>query len=167
MEKDGQIVLSSGAFVLDRVENDPKKFFQSVHTQEVTGPSPVVSTKKFLISQEIRNFSLFYALEKLSVFSGIFALTHTPLETAAPGRTGEENMVFTAIEVAVRRIWLVISGASTTNRFLQVSNYQDLLLHRAIDTQLPLRCDMYVIFQTNTVAGGVDARLDGKHGSRQ
>jgi len=29
-----------------------------VHTQEVTGSSPVVSTKKFLISQEIRNFSL-------------------------------------------------------------------------------------------------------------
>jgi len=28
-----------------------------LHTQEVTGSSPVVSTKKFLISQEIRNFS--------------------------------------------------------------------------------------------------------------
>ena len=31
-----------------------------LHTQEVTGSSPVVSTKKFLISQEIRNFSLFF-----------------------------------------------------------------------------------------------------------
>ena len=29
-----------------------------LHTQEVTGSSPVVSTKKFLISQEIRNFYL-------------------------------------------------------------------------------------------------------------
>ena len=27
-----------------------------LHTQEVTGSSPAVSTKKFLISQEIRNF---------------------------------------------------------------------------------------------------------------
>ena len=33
-----------------------------LHTQEVTGSSPVVSTKKFLISQEIRNFS-FYLYE--------------------------------------------------------------------------------------------------------
>ena len=30
-----------------------------LHTQEVTGSSPVVSTKKFLISLEIRNFSLY------------------------------------------------------------------------------------------------------------
>ena len=28
-----------------------------LHMQEVTGSSPVVSVKKFLISQEIRNFS--------------------------------------------------------------------------------------------------------------
>ena len=27
-----------------------------IHTQEVTGSSPAVSTKKFLISYEIRNF---------------------------------------------------------------------------------------------------------------
>ena len=31
-----------------------------LHTQEVTGSSPVVSTKKFLISQEIRNFSFYF-----------------------------------------------------------------------------------------------------------
>ena len=30
-----------------------------LHTQEVTGSSPAVSTKKFLISYEIRNFFLF------------------------------------------------------------------------------------------------------------
>ena len=34
--------------------NRQKKFHRAVHTQEVTGSSPVVSTKKFLISQEIR-----------------------------------------------------------------------------------------------------------------
>ena len=31
-----------------------------LHTQEVIGSSPVVSIKKFLISQEIRNFSLYF-----------------------------------------------------------------------------------------------------------
>jgi len=44
--KDGQIVLNAESSVLDRVGNDQKKFSQSVHTQEVTGSSPVVSTKK-------------------------------------------------------------------------------------------------------------------------
>ena len=53
----GQIVLNKDSSVLDRAGNGQKKFSQSVHTQEVTGSSPVVSTKKFLISQEIRNFS--------------------------------------------------------------------------------------------------------------
>ena len=43
--------------------NHQKKFHRAVHTQEVTGSSPVVSTKKFLISQEIRNFS-FYSLRR-------------------------------------------------------------------------------------------------------
>ena len=56
--KDGQIVLNEESSALDRVGNSQKKFSQSVHTQKVTGSSPVVSTKKFLISQEIRNFSL-------------------------------------------------------------------------------------------------------------
>ena len=43
--KDGQIVLNEEQPVLDRVGNCQKKFSQSVHTQEVTGSSPVVSTK--------------------------------------------------------------------------------------------------------------------------
>ena len=30
---------------------------RTIHTQKLAGSSPVVSTKKFLISQEIRNFS--------------------------------------------------------------------------------------------------------------
>ena len=33
--------------------------FLTLHTQEVTGSSPAVSTKKFLISAEIRNFFAF------------------------------------------------------------------------------------------------------------
>ena len=39
-----------------------------LHTQEVTGSSPVVSTKKFLISQEIRNFSLYFRSNNSVVF---------------------------------------------------------------------------------------------------
>ena len=39
-----------------------------LHTQEVTGSSPVVSTKKFLISQEIRNFSLYFRSNNSAVF---------------------------------------------------------------------------------------------------
>ena len=46
-----------------------------LHTQEVTGSSPVVSTKKFLISQEIRNFSLLFRL-KYSLES--FRFTNDP-----------------------------------------------------------------------------------------
>ena len=39
-----------------------------LHTQEVTGSSTVVSTKKFLISQEIRNFSLYFRSNNSAVF---------------------------------------------------------------------------------------------------
>ena len=37
-----------------------------LHTQEVTGSSPVVSTKKFLISYEIRNFFFLFAVKKFA-----------------------------------------------------------------------------------------------------
>ena len=46
-----------------------------LHTQEVTGSSPVVSTKKFLISQEIRNFSLLLQLKYSLEF---FCFSHDP-----------------------------------------------------------------------------------------
>ena len=39
-----------------------------LHTQEVTGSSPAVSTKKFLISQEIRNFFLFISSNSDAAF---------------------------------------------------------------------------------------------------
>ena len=59
-----------------------------LHTQEVTGSSPVVSTKKFLISQEIRNFSLLCSSKSL-LQNLTFALTNTLTNTAkAPYRTG-------------------------------------------------------------------------------
>ena len=83
---DGQIVLNEDSSVLDRVGNGQKKFSQSVHTQEVTGSSPVVSTKKFLISQEIRNFSLFYVFLIWLDFSVFFKTpTVTPTAIGAKG----------------------------------------------------------------------------------
>ena len=39
-----------------------------LHTQEVTGSSPVVSTKKFLIPREIRNFSPYIRSNNSIVF---------------------------------------------------------------------------------------------------
>ena len=45
-----------------------KASLSNLHTQEVTGSSPVVSTKKFLISQEIRNFSLYFRSNNSVVF---------------------------------------------------------------------------------------------------
>ena len=57
--KDGQIVLNEDSSVLDRVGNSQKKFSQSVHTQEVTGSSPVVSTTKNPVTAMVTGFFLF------------------------------------------------------------------------------------------------------------
>ena len=65
-----------------------------LHTQEVTGSSPVVSTKKFLISQEIRNFSLYFSAKSL-LQNLTFALTNTLTNTAkVPYRTGQHRAGF-------------------------------------------------------------------------
>ena len=47
-----------------------------IHTQEVTGSSPAVSTKKFLISQEIRNFFCLCS-QIVTRHFGVFRLTQT------------------------------------------------------------------------------------------
>ena len=47
-----------------------------LHTQEVTGSSPVVSTRKFLISCEIRNFSLYF-IKIIRSYFFVFLLTQT------------------------------------------------------------------------------------------
>ena len=46
------------------------------HTQEVTGSSPAVSTKKFLISYEIRNFFCLYP-QIVTLHFGVFRMTQT------------------------------------------------------------------------------------------
>ena len=45
-----------------------KASLSNLHTHEATGSSPVVSTRKFLISQEIRNFSLYFVSNNPIVF---------------------------------------------------------------------------------------------------
>ena len=52
-----------------------------LHTQAVTGSSPAASTKKFLISQDIRNFSLF-SIENSLLQNLTFAPTNTLTNTA-------------------------------------------------------------------------------------
>ena len=48
----------------------------ALHTQEVTGSSPAVSTKKYLISSEIRYFLLLFRWVTLAKYSGFSGLTH-------------------------------------------------------------------------------------------
>ena len=43
-------------------------YYAVLHTQEVTGSSPAVSTKKFLISSEIRNFFAYMARNRDAFF---------------------------------------------------------------------------------------------------
>ena len=63
-----------------------------LHTQEVTGSSPAVSTKKFLISQEIRNFFLFM-ISKVTLHFGVFRLTQTVTQKPrGQESTGEGRM---------------------------------------------------------------------------
>ena len=63
-----------------------------LHTQEVTGSSPAVSTKKFLISQEIRNFFCL-CLQIVTRHFGVFRLTQTVTQKPRDQEsTGEGRM---------------------------------------------------------------------------
>ena len=76
-----------------------------LHTQEVTGSSPVVSTKKFLISSEIRNFSIYFSAKSL-LQNLTFALTNTLTNTAkVPHRTGQHRAGFPARLCFFTRFW--------------------------------------------------------------
>ena len=63
-----------------------------LHTQEVTGSSPAVSTKKFLISQEIRNFFCLYS-QIVTRHFGVFRMTQTVTQkSSGQESTGEGRM---------------------------------------------------------------------------
>ena len=80
-------------------------FGKFLHTQEVTGSSPVVSTKKFLISSEIRNFSIYFSAKSL-LQNLTFALTNTLTNTAkVPHRTGQHRAGFPARLCFFTRFW--------------------------------------------------------------
>ena len=59
-----------------------------LHTQEVTGSSPAVSTKKFLISQEIRNFFLFMSSNSDAAF---WRFSHDPNRDPKAERSGKHR----------------------------------------------------------------------------
>ena len=66
-----------------------------LHTQEVTGSSPAVSTKKFLISQEIRNFFCLWG-EIVTRYFSVFPSTQTVTQdTKGPESTGQERRGYT------------------------------------------------------------------------
>ena len=64
-----------------------------LHTQEVTGSSPAVSTKKFLISDEIRNFFAYMARQRDAVF---LRFSFDPNADPKAEMTGEERIASSA-----------------------------------------------------------------------
>ena len=93
-----------------------------LHTQEVTGSSPAVSTKKFLISQEIRNFFRL-CLQIVTRHFGVFRLTQTVTQKPrGQESTGEGRM---ASSVPLRlffvgyMVWLMtLPMVSAAERFI-------------------------------------------------
>ena len=79
-----------------------------LHTQEVTGSSPAVSTKKFLISHEIRNFFCLYP-QIVTLHFGVFRMTQTVTQKPrGQESTGEGRM---ASSVPLRLfLWATWSG---------------------------------------------------------
>ena len=63
-----------------------------LHTQEVTGSSPAVSTKEFLISYEIRNFFCLCS-QIVTRYFGVFRMTQTATQKPrGQESTGEGRM---------------------------------------------------------------------------
>ena len=93
-----------------------------IHTQEVTGSSPAVSTKKFLISYEIRNFFCLYS-QIVTLYFGVFRLTQTVTQKPKDQEsTGEGRM---ASSVPLRlffvgyMVWLMtLPMVSAAERFI-------------------------------------------------
>ena len=93
-----------------------------LHTQEVTGSSPAVSTKKFLISYEIRNFFCLYP-QIVTLHFGVFRMTQTVTQKPrGQESTGEGRM---ASSVPLRlffvgyMVWLMtLPMVSAAERFI-------------------------------------------------
>ena len=99
-----------------------KASLSNLHTQEVTGSSPAVSTKKFLISYEIRNFFCLYP-QIVTLHFGVFRLTQTVTQKPRDQEsTGEGRM---ASSVPLRlffvdyMVWLMtLPMVSAAERFI-------------------------------------------------
>ena len=73
-----------------------KKFHKAVHTQEVTGSSPVVSVEKFLIYVKSGTFLLFVSKNMLKL------LASSPTNTAiVSDRAGRKSLPGAAVMVTV------------------------------------------------------------------
>ena len=93
-----------------------------LHTQEVTGSSPAVSTKKFLISCEIRNFFLFMSSNSDAAF---WRFSHDPnrdpkAERSGKHRRGADGIIRPSPAVFVGyMVWLMtLPMVSAAERFI-------------------------------------------------
>ena len=70
-----------------------------LHTQEVTGSSPAVSTKKFLISQEIRNFFCL-CLQIVTRHFGVFRMTQTVTQKPRGQESAGEGRMASSVSLS-------------------------------------------------------------------
>ena len=79
-----------------------------LHTQEVTGSSPAVSTKKFLISYEIRNFFCL-CLQIVMLHFGVFRLTQTVTQKPRDQESTGEGRMASSVPLGLF-LWATWSG---------------------------------------------------------
>ena len=93
-----------------------------LHTQEVTGSSPAVSTKKFLISSEIRNFFCLYP-QIVTLHFGAFRLTQTVTQKPRGQESTGEGRMASSIPLRLffvgYMVWLMtLPMVSAASRFI-------------------------------------------------
>ena len=98
-----------------------KASLSNLHTQEVTGSSPAVSTKKFLISCEIRNFFCL-CLQIVTRHFGVFRLTQTVTQKPRGQESTGEGRMTSSVPLrffAGYKVWLMtLPMVSAAERFI-------------------------------------------------
>ena len=92
-----------------------------LHTQEVTGSSPVVSTRKFLISCEIRNFSLYF-IKIIRSYFFVFLLTQTVTHKRKRAERMRQHQVGFSLPGADFCGFFVFFGCTSFSRFFGTSH---------------------------------------------
>ena len=93
-----------------------------LHTQEVTGSSPAVSTKEFLISSEIRN-SFCLCLQIVTRHFGVFRLTQTVTQKPMGQESAGEGRMASSVPLRLffvgYMVWLMtLPMVSAASRFI-------------------------------------------------